>query len=285
MKGAIPAHPFQANLLPLRKLFEEACGSEGKGATETVWLPAIDGVPPPSPELAFDPGLPNGKPEPTLFRVKGRVFSRQTAMGLLTRLPGTCIVGADWKALRKACLLALEAVVAQEVYPTVEPMAGYFRARWALLPDSGVEERIDKLIAALPAAARSAAPEPAAIPSARRTVESLLGAVIDTQVRETARAAADNTLKTAPYQFQGGMSWVRALSSLESDVLWGYYGVISGPYEKWVAKFRERRVDPLRLTFRLEPPETEALPWRLSFHLQPREAPGVTIPAYELWER
>ena len=282
-RGAGP-HPFALDADAAREavatLLELPSAAALPTGSATLHLPAVEGVPLPSPELARPRWLEGGQVEVTPWAVEGCVLRPSEAALLLAWLtptpPDGMRCGAELACWSAASRWAISLLLGQRVVPDLRVLAtgmaaapdderrrrveadGVARVRWVPVVEGPLEEeRLERLAAALPCSAFCHARE---VPPPREIVLAFVGAVVDDLVRFWAgrvfvdEAPAPGAVGAWP---EAAQAWVRALSCGEERVT----GTLSelSRLESDLRRWRGvtaagEAMDGFRTGFRLEPP-------------------------------
>lgn len=285
----VPPHPFHAAPDALReRLRDPARGlllpnaANLEGFTGTIWLPTVGKHPVPSPELLATGAVapPEGEITLACWQISGLLLPPLAALDLLLGLaherPG--LVGTDLHAWRRAALLAMEVVAGQQVMPTLQREGFTLRAVWQPRPAPSVVKRLVTLTRGMPPLCRAITDDPTNTPTPRALVQGFLTAMVDATIRDLPFLPLFDA--TTP-----GGKWLTAL--LEDDPLVALTGSeATALYESWQAWARQGEVagdDEFRVTFRLEPPDTQDAPWVLSYLVQATDDPSLLVPAAAVW--
>lgn len=196
-----------------------------------------------------------------------------------------------------ASRLARSMLAQQRVVPVLEPDAAGLRAAWRpWLGDEAANQRVEALVKAMPAAARSACDR--FEHQARAIVEDFLGALTDTFVRSSlARENMSEAIDGWDAAADPHVAWLTGLLPEAGQVRAedARRTMLLKTVRRWISTLEERGpVSDWRLCLRLNEPvalgglgDLEApgddIVWTLSFHLQAAEAHAVLIDAEDIW--
>lgn len=267
------AHPFSiAPALP------------GEQHTVTLQLPAVRGIPLPSPHLAHPWDIPAKNPALAPFLVKGVILPPEAALTvLLTSSPlqpnaaGSHSPSQSFRYWRMAASQALETLAAHKLVPVI---AGN-DARWLPVLDSPKDAaRMTQLIAAMPPVCRAETPEI----SPKTLLTSFLNTFCDALARTWGKIAIPKSLRDddAP-----AYRWLEALFSedpaiqLSPNQLQG----LALSHRAWMRNLHVAGDAAFRIAFRLESPASQNEPWQLHYLIQAKDDPSLLIPAEEVWKK
>ncbi len=180
-------------------------------------------------------------------------------------------------------------VARQQYLPAVERVAGGIcEARWmpALLGSDRLEA--ERLARAMPHACRALGRDPQAPPMrpAADVMMPLLGALVDTLVRESAGRKPHDRRRTFPSVHD---AWVAALKSNDGRLAGSASELneLAAAATEWRRPVERAAHAPYRLCFRLTEPAANAPQkpnsWRVSFLLQSVREPSLLVPAKKVW--
>ncbi len=275
-------HPFalpETGLISLlQHLAPHAKPQRHEGA---LWLPTSANAPHPSPELLEQGAPPPAGEDVTLaaWRVGGLSVTPLEAVDMLLALDGRQTVGADVSFWRRAALLALSLVAAQEIVPALERDGFILRALWRIQAEH--PEHITALAAAMPPQCRAWAADPDNAPSPALLLNQFLAMVVDAAARDAAQTAK---LKLPAPTTPGG-KWLTALTGSNPEVaLKGAEAdALFTAWKTWAGQSDVAGNAAFRIAFRLDAPESEEGTWGLAYLLQATDDPSLIVPAREVW--
>ena len=274
-------HPFCAGLnLP------------GEKRQVTLRLPAVKGIPLPSPQLVHSWNLDTLKPLLNPFVVDGVFLTPEEALPVLFSLsnpqpdPQAAFTPSSaFQFWTQAASLALEALAAQKIVPVLLGQ----EARWTPVLDTPQDAaRLSQLSALMPPICRAANPPgPAAgaqDPSPRSLLNQFLTVFCDSLARAWGKSAAP---KFSRRDEAPACRWIEALfgdlpavklspSQLQS---------LASSQRAWMRNLHAAGDANFRIAFRLEAPPAEQEPWQLYYLIQAKDDPSLLIPAEEIWKK
>lgn len=308
----LPPHPYAAPLVALRARLGEFLPSVDWAAlpelTCGIFLPTHKNAPLLPPWLTMEPTEDETNDEAPVvlgaWKVTGLALDALTALDLLIALPAASgdqrsrQWGDDlhyWSAVAK---FGLETLARQAYLPGLTEREGHYCARWLPVWDTPDDRaRLKTLAEACPPVARAlfkakSPPDPALAPAPHTLLEDFLKQLVDMTVRDWGRAHLDARRK--PPAGVAGMWWT---------ALWAIEGSILAPakerqelaalyevWQAWLAQLRGAAKAPFRLSFRLEPPETDPETgnvrkpeWSVHYLLQANDDPSLLVPVEQVW--
>jgi hypothetical protein len=307
--------PFDAGEEALRDALSKAGGRSETVLTDALlWLPTVGAAPLASSPLIASP--PEDASEPFLrsWALTALILPIEDAMSLLLGCadgdaPTGAVYGPSLAYWTTAMRFAGALVARQRFLPSVESVAGEWRARWEPVFIGPDMDRKSALANAMPAACRAVSARAETPPDApaEKSLVAFIADVCDTLVR--AEAVTDAALAPAPKTKRARSSKSPSFDSLHDHWLHALRSsdpVMRGDAEAladFAAQVREWRrplslsvAAPFRLCFRLEEPipdeeaedgEESSLQddgaWRVRYLLQSAKDPSLLIPASEAW--
>jgi SNF2 family DNA or RNA helicase len=238
------------------------------------------------------------------WKVPGLLLEPLTALDLLIALPTapgdrrSRDWGDDlryWSAVAK---FGLELLARQSYLPGLTDNNGRYRAVWLPIWDTPQDHARLKLLAeACPPVARAlfdarSEPDPAQAPAPHALLEDFLKALVDVAVRDWGRAHLDGRRKS-PTGVAG--TWWDALWAPEGSLVVTAkerrdLAALHEAWRGWLAQLRGTAEAAFRLSFRLEPPETDPETaaviqpnWSLRYLLQANDDPSLLVPVEQVW--
>jgi len=310
----LPPHPHAAPAEALRaQLSALLPATEWAAVPDTacgLFLPTRGAAPllPPwlIPEAAADAPEMDDELPVTLaaWKAPGLALEPLTALDLLIALPTargdrhSRRWGDDlryWSAVAK---FGLELLARQAYLPGLTETEGRYRALWLPVWDSPEDRaRLKQLAEACPPVTRAlfdpkVAPDPAQAPAPHTLLEDFLKQLVDVAVRDWGRDALDGQRK-APDGVAG--TWWKALWAPEGSILVTAkerraLAALYEAWQAWLAQLRGAAEAAFRLSFRLEPPETDPdtgyvtkPDWSLRYLLQANDDPSLLVPVEQVW--
>ncbi len=247
-------------------------------------LPAVRGVPLPSPQLTHAWEIHTADPVLADFWIDAVFLPPEKALAVLLETPSTSIDRAetwtpspDFQFWSHAAGLALEALAAQKLVPAIEDQA----ARWLPVLDTPRDAaRLAQLAAAMPAICRAGSPEI----SPKALLLRFLNAFCDALARTWGKSAAP--------KFPRGEStpanrWLEALFSDQPAIQLSssqYQGLVISQ-RAWMRNLHLAGDATFRIAFRLEASALQDQPWLLHYLIQAKDDPSLLIPAEEVWKK
>ncbi len=272
-------HPFC-----VRRIAEQNALLGGETRTITLLLPAVKGIPLPSPNLVHHWKIDTENPTLAPFLISGVSLPPEKAIAILqtfseaqpeaneTYAPST---GLGYWSMVSA--LVLEALAAQKLVPSIHGKD----ARWVPVLDSPKDAaRIAQLTAAMPAICRAEHPEI----SPKNILTSFLNTFCDSLARTWGKPSAP--------QFYGtddtpAHRWLEALFSSDTSIKLTSNQMVglASSHRAWMRNLHIAGDAAFRITFRLESPALQNESWQLHYLLQARDDPSLLIPAEEVWKK
>ncbi len=255
-------------------------------------LPAVRGIPLPSPQLVHNWDIETNSPTLAPFVVDGIFCPPEAALAVLldfsTPQPGSTVTYAPSPAFRYWSLVAslvLETLAAQKLVPTLENNS----ARWLPVLDSPKDAtRLAQLTEAMPPICRAAL-TPGRSPTGRgespcQLLTGFINTFCDSLARVWGRAVA-------PKFYRGNDEpahrWIESLFSPDGAVKLTpnqMYTLTSG-HRAWMRNLHIAGDAAFRIAFRLESPALQTQPWQLHYLIQAKDDPSLLIPAEEVWKK
>lgn len=272
---------------------------EGASKTVTLRLPAVKGIPLPSPQLIHNWNLDSKKPKLAPFLVNGiwmrpleavstlLAFSSQTANASL-------VPAADTRFWSMVGALSLETLAAHKLLPIIVNEGKDYYARWLPVLDSPKDAaRLKQLEEAMPAVCRAAlTPSPSTLKGTRpkgrgeqspkNLLSSFLNTFCDALAREWGKSAAPKLYDDSP-----AASWIKALFSENARIQLSSAQAqnLAASHKAWMRNLHVAGDAAFRIAFRLEAPALQKQPWQLHYLIQAKDDPSLLIPADEVWKK
>ena len=247
-------------------------------------LPAVKGIPLPSPQLVHNWDIETDNPALAPFVVDGIFCPPEAALAVLldfsTPQPSSAGTAHPSPAFRYWSLVAslvLETLAAQKLVPNLSSQ----RAEWLPVLDAPKDAaRLSQLAEAMPVVCRAEKPE--------FSPKALLTSFINTFCDALARAWGK---PAAPKFYRGddepSHRWIDALFSSDGALKLSpnqMYSLASG-HRAWMRNLHVAGDAAFRIAFRLEAPALQTRPWQLHYLIQARDDPSLLIPAEEVWKK
>jgi SNF2 family DNA or RNA helicase len=267
------AHPFCG-----------APGIPGEKRTVTLRLPAVKGIPLPSPQLVHNWDIDTENPTLAPFLVDGIFLTPEVALTVLlafsTPQPdssGTFAPSPAFRYWSMAAALALETLVAHKLIPVMDGED----ARWLPVLDSPKDAaRITQLISAMPAVCRAETPEI----SPKNLLSSFLNTFCDSLARTWGKPAATKFSRgdDAPaYRWLEALFRENPTTQLSPNQMY----MLVSDQRAWMRNLHVAGDAAFRIAFRLESPVLQSEPWQLHYLIQAKDDPSLLIPAEEVWKK
>ncbi len=277
-------HPFCVNTDAL----ESILNLHGEAKTVALRLPAVEGIPRPSPQLVHNWSLDFENPELMPFLVNGIWTPPAQAVPVLlafaSQADASLSPAPDFRFWSMVAALALETLAAHKLVPVVVAGEKNFYARWLPVLDAPKDAaRLKQLEAAMPPVCRAAlAPTSPAGPSPRALLASFLDTFCDALARQWGKSAAPKLHDDSP-----AASWLEALFSDEALIQASPAQLknLAASHKAWIRNLHVAGDAAFRVAFRLEAPPTSNDPWLLHYLIQAKDDPSLLIPAAEVWKK
>jgi SNF2 family DNA or RNA helicase len=284
---------------PKHHPFNIAPDFSGEKHQITLQLPAVKGIPLPSPQLAHNWAIATGNPAIAPFVVDGVLCPPEAALTVLlafsTSQPdptGLYAPAPDLRYWSMAAALALETLAAQKLIPVIIGQ----EARWLPVLDSPKDAaRISQLTAAMPAVCRAALTSRNPSPSSngrevggdgspRLLLTDFLNTFCDSLARTWGKPAAPKFLRGDDFPAQ---RWIEALFSKNAAIELSAAQAqnLSVGHRAWMRNLYVAGDSSFRIAFRLEAPIQQNQPWQLHYLIQAKDDPSLLVPADEVWKK
>lgn len=281
-RAKTPQHPFAVSGNQLKNWINDLIPhAQPEIEPFPLWLPGSEKQPQASPEMRAAGVFADDTTQLTdvrLWQVEGIVLTIPDTVDLLITLAHRVDTGCSLYFWRATVLEALALVIRQQVIPALEKDGFRYRAFWQALPEQ--PERLTELAAQMPPLCRALAETPDVAPSPFKLLETFVGAVIDSTVRE---AAAHLPL---PSTRGPGAAWLSALTTADPLVK---LPAVEGEslfkaWQSWARQNNAAGNSAFRIAFRLNAPDDEdSQIWRLDYLLQAADDPSLIVNANRIW--
>jgi len=274
-------HPFCADADTLKHLLN----IEGASKTVTLRLPAVKGIPLPSPQLIHNWNLDSKSPKLEPFLVNGiwlrplEAISTLLAVSTNADAARSLTLAADTRFWNMVSALALETLAAHKLVPTIVNEDKNYVARWLPVLDSPKDAaRLKQLEDAMPAVCRAALDDV----SPKNLLTSFLNTFCDSLAREWGKSAAPKM-----YEDSSAASWIKALFSENAAIHLSSAQAqnLAASHKAWMRNLHVAGDAAFRIAFRLEAPALQKEPWQLHYLIQAKDDPSLLIPADEVWKK
>ena len=269
------AHPFTA--LPNLK---------GEKRSVTLRLPAVKGVPLPSPQLVHNWNIGREEPALALFSIEGIWMPPVAALQVLLALSASqssrgpvYTLAADLRYWSLAAGLGLETLAAHKLVPVVESSF----ARWQPVLDSPHDvQRISLLEKAMPPVCRAIVEKGKAAPSPQVLLSGFMNSFCDALARFWGQAA---TPRLDTCDDVSVRRWLEALFREDAAIKLSANSVLTleSGRRAWMRNLHVAGDASFRIAFRLETPALQDEPWQLNYMIQAKDDPSLLVPAEEVW--
>jgi SNF2 family DNA or RNA helicase len=246
-----------------------------------LWLPGSQQQPQASPEMravgVFEDEV-SSLSNVHRWQIEGIVLTISDTVDLLLALVHRGDTGSSLRFWRSAVLEALMLVIRQQVIPALENDGFRYRAFWQALPEQ--PERLTDLAAQMPPLCRALAETPDSAPAPYKLLDTFVGAVVNSTIRE---AAARLPLPTT---HGAGAAWLSALTTADPllKLATAEGEALFKAWQTWAGQNDAAGNSAFRIAFRLDAPEDEDNPiWRLDYLLQATDDPSLIVSASQIW--
>lgn len=273
-------HPFCTDTTALKNIFN----LDGTSKATTLRLPAVRGVPLPSPQLIHNWDLDTQNPVLDSFLINGIWMKPADAISvLLDRASATDFPPApDLRYWSMVAALALETLATHKLIPMLIAVEGMYEARWLPVLDAAKDAtRLAQLESAMPAVCRA---EVDLEISPRKLITHFLNTFCDSLARNFGK-------KSAPRFYIGedtpAARWIEALFREDANVKASPAQLqnLAASYKAWMRNLHVAGDAAFRIAFRLQAPAQQKEDWQLHYLIQAKDDPSLLIPADEVWKK
>ena len=260
----------------------------GEKHTLTLRLPAVKGIPLPSPGLIHNWDIDTTEPTFAPFIVDGIWMPPAEALPVLLAYstpqtgPGTSYQpGTSFRYWNTVAALALETLATHKLIPVIDGED----ARWIPVLDSPRDaQRLSQLEAAMPPICRAEPTEEGEHLSPHVLLNSFLNTLCDLLAREWGRASAPNFYRGDD---EPAHRWIEALFSENPNIQLSPNQLqnLASSHKAWMRNLHVAGDAAFRVAFRLEAPALQEQPWQLHYLIQAKDDPSLLIPADEVWKK
>ena len=288
-------HPFCADTDTLKHLLS----LEGASKTAILRLPAVRGIPLPSPQLIHNWNLDSKNPKLSPFLVNGIWTRPAEAIPVLlassSQTDASLSPAPDLRFWSMVAALTLETLAAHKLVPVIVPAEKEFLARWLPVLDAPKDAaRLSQLAAAMPAICRAAlppspfakhpsgAPTGRGEPSPKNLLTSFLNTFCDSLAREWGKSGAPKF-----YDDSSAANWIKALFSENAVIKLSSAQAqnLAASHKAWMRNLHVAGDAAFRIAFRLTAPALQQQPWQLHYLIQAKDDPSLLISAEEVWKK
>jgi hypothetical protein len=279
-------HPFCADKATLKDIFN----LDGASKTATLRLPAVRGVPLPSPQLIHNWDLDIQKPKLDSFLINGIWMNAVDSLPfLLTHIVMTdpsLSPAPDLRYWSMVSALVLETLAGHKLVPSLVAMDNgkTYQARWLpVLDETKDAARLTRLETAMPPVCRAAV-----IDDVHQSPRMLLNHFINTFCDLLARTWGG---KSAPRFYIGddtpATRWAEALFRGDATVKASPAQLqsLAISYKAWMRNLHVAGDAAFRIAFRLQAPARQKEAWQLHYLIQAKDDPSLLVPAAEVWKK
>ncbi|HUH98135.1 MAG TPA: DEAD/DEAH box helicase [Anaerolineales bacterium] len=278
-KERLRPHPFCADTDTLKRLLT----IEGTAKTVVLRLPAVKGIPLPSPQLIHDWNLDSKNPGLIPFLVNGIWLRPTEAIPVLlafsSQTDASLSSAPDHHFWSMVAALTLETLAAHKLVPVILNQGKDYYARWLPILDAPKDAaRLSTLEGAMPAICRAAPMDV----SPGNLLTSFLNTVCDSLAREWGKAVAPELSDDS-----SAARWMKALFSENAVIKLSPAQAqsLAASHRAWMRNLHVAGDAAFRIAFRLEAPALQQQPWQLHYLIQAKDDPSLLIPAEEVWKK
>ncbi len=297
--GALPSFtPYDPGAAALTQAWRKVSGwiSPVKVMVRAAWLPTVEGMPVHSREVWRFAGAPAPAVALAAWQVTTIRLSQRAQYTLLgacqaeRRLAPGVMAGADLQGWAELFRYAGALVARGAFLPALVARGDRYEAHWQPAFDGSDRQRLFRLAARLPPAARCLArpAQPAPGTTAVAAAESVVAEMVDGLVRFASVTTLSRAYAGKGRFFSAHEAWLAALRGDERGVRWekpDELAQLAGEVQAW-----RRTVDLAsranwRLLLRLEEPAEGESParWFLRYLVQPLDRPHAVRPLASAW--
>ena len=251
-------------------------------------LPAVKGIPVPSPGLIHNWDIDTKDPVLGPFTVNGIWMPPADALFVLlaysTPHPdasASYAPGVTFRYWSMVAALALEALATQKLVPVID--SGH--ARWLPVLDSPRDvQRLGQLEAAMPPACRAEPADEGGHLSPGSLLTSFLNSFCDSLAREWGRPAAPKFQRSDD---DPAHRWLEALFSENPAINLSPNQLqnLVTSHKAWMRNLHVAGDAAFRVAFHLQAPALKDQSWQLHYLIQAKDDPSLLIPAGEVWKK
>ncbi|MGC1122773.1 MAG: DEAD/DEAH box helicase [Candidatus Methanofastidiosia archaeon] len=260
--------------------------SRGEIMELEIYLPSNSGRPLPSPQCSLQVPMNEGPIQLLSWKIPAVILDPCSALDFLLHLPVSPPHGVNYgSSLRfwmEAASFLLELLCKQWAIPTMEKSdKTKFRAHWEVLISDKNQEQFQLLSEAMPPVCRAFSLS-GKIPSA--ILLDFLNKNVDAFIKTNVSLQSDSWYQPALLSGTVAEKWTYGL--LTEKVVISAPAKQIEPFSRQLSSWIDRvKPDsaPLRLCFKLDPPDNGQDSWALKFYLQARDDRSILIPAQKIW--
>jgi SNF2 family DNA or RNA helicase len=267
----------------------------GEKRTLALRLPAVKGIPLPSPGLLHNWEIDTAKPILAPFIVDGIWMPPAEALPVLLAYStsqadpsASYRPSTGFRYWNMVVALALEALATHKLVPVIDGED----ARWLPVLDSPRDaQRLSQLEAAMPQICRAEPTTEGDHLSPHVLLNSFLNTLCDSLAREWGRASAPKFYRGNPStrsgQAEPAHRWLEALFSVDPAIQLSPNQLqnLASSQKAWMRNLHVAGDAAFRVAFRLEAPVLQERPWQLHYLIQAKDDPSLLIPADQVWKK
>jgi SNF2 family DNA or RNA helicase len=272
--------------------FSLAPNLPGEKRAIVLRLPAVRGIPLPSPQLVHTWDIDKQNPALAPFLIDASFLPPESALAVLLAVASsepdaslTVTPSSSFRFWSMAAGLALEALAAHKLVPAIDGR----HARWLPVLDAPKDAaRLVQLTAAMPVVCRAGLNADASSDGPAKSAHSLLtdflAVFCDALARTWGKAAAP---RLPQYEAVPAHRWIEALFDQDSTIRLAPNPLQSlvSSQRAWMRNLHVAGDAAFRIAFRLEAPALQTERWQLHYLVQARDDPSLLIPAEEVWKK
>ena len=278
-------HPFCADTATLKNIFN----LDGASKTVTLRLPAVRGVPVPSPQLIHNWDLDLQKPTLDSFLINGIWMNPIEALPVLLAHASTTDASTpptpDLRYWSTVSALVLETIASHKLIPALVAIGDKYEARWLPVLDAAKDAaRLAQLETAMPAVCRAGVADDDMPLSPRMLLNNFLNDFCDSLARAWGKSSMPRFYVGADTP---AARWVEGLFRQDPTIKASPAQLksLTISYKAWMRNLHVAGDATFRIAFRLQAPILQKEAWQLHYLIQAKDDPSLLIPAEEVWKK
>jgi SNF2 family DNA or RNA helicase len=278
-------HPFCADTATLKNIFN----LDGASKTVTLRLPAVRGVPVPSPQLIHNWDLDLQKPTLDSFLINGIWMNPIEALPVLLAHASTTDASTpptpDLRYWSTVSALVLETIASHKLIPALVAIGDKYEARWLPVLDAAKDAaRLAQLETAMPAVCRAGVADDDMPLSPRLLLNNFLNDFCDSLARAWGKSSMPRFYVGADTP---AARWVEGLFRQDPTIKASPAQLksLTISYKAWMRNLHVAGDATFRIAFRLQAPILQKEAWQLHYLIQAKDDPSLLIPAEEVWKK
>ena len=278
-------HPFCADTATLKNIFN----LDGASKTVTLRLPAVRGVPVPSPQLIHNWDLDLQKPTLDSFLINGIWMNPIEALPVLLAHASTTDASTpptpDLRYWSMVSALVLETIASHKLIPALVAIGDKYEARWLPVLDAAKDAaRLAQLETAMPAVCRAGVADDDMPLSPRMLLNNFLNDFCDSLARAWGKSSMPRFYVGADTP---AARWVEGLFRQDPTIKASPAQLksLTISYKAWMRNLHVAGDATFRIAFRLQAPALQKEAWQLHYLIQAKDDPSLLIPADEVWKK